>query len=159
MIMTRCLIIAALIYPVSLWQFTLNAQSTVFFSPEDERPPFSAAVDAKGVRHSSRDYPKVFAPWVRDCVKTNAPDYPHEDRWGRHQGAGLFRLKLDLKTGVVTNVTLLKSTGFSTLDNSAMAALRKWRWPPGKWREVDIPVRFEISDSLTPAGAIRIPNS
>jgi TonB family protein len=156
----RCSVIAALVYALNLSQFTLNAQSSAFFG-SDVGPVagLSSAVDAKGVRHYGRDYPKVLSPWVRDCVKAIAADYPHEDRWARHQGVGLFRLRLDLKTGVVTNVTLLKSTGFSTLDNSAMAALRKWRWQPGKWREAEIPVRFEISNSLPPAGAIRIPNS
>jgi TonB family protein len=154
-------IIIALVYALNLSQFTLNAQSSAFFSPDvgpDAGP--SSAVDAKGVRHYGRDYPKVLSPWERDCVKDVAPDYPHEDRWGRHQGVGLFRLKLDLKTGAVTNVTLLKSTGFSTLDNSAMVALREWRWQPAKWREIEMPVRFDMSASFhPPAGAIRIPRS
>jgi TonB family protein len=72
---------------------------------------------------------------------------------------GIFRLTLDLKTGAVTRVTIVKSTGFLTLDRAAMAAFRRWRWKPGKWKEIDMPIRFSLSSSRPrlPPGAVRIP--
>jgi TonB family protein len=104
---------------------------------------FSSAVDAQGVRHWGSDYPGR-APWMDDATKTVAPKYPYEDR-ARHQaGSGLFRLTLDLKTGSVTNVTIIQSTRVPTLDNSATDSFRQWRWKPGKWKEIDIPVTFTM---------------
>ena len=54
----------------------------------------------------------------------------------------MFQLKLNLKTGYVTNVTVVRSAGFAELDTSAVAALRQWRWKPGKWKEIEMAVAF-----------------
>ncbi len=102
-----------------------------------------SAVDAAGKRHfGSREFPGPDAPWIRDRLKFVMPVYSHGDRLTRRQGEGLFRIYIDLKTGFVTQVTVVKSTGFWSLDTSAVNAIRKWRWKPGTWKEVDIPVRF-----------------
>jgi TonB family protein len=119
----------------------------------------SSAVDMKGVRHYGRDYVGL-NPWDRDdLIQGYGPSYSYSDRVMRHQGVGLFRLSLDLKTGTVIKVTVLKSTGFSTLDGSAIAALRRWRWKPGKWKEVQEPVKFQLTRTgqPVPSGAIQLP--
>jgi TonB family protein len=54
----------------------------------------------------------------------------------------MFQLKLDLKTGLVTKVTVINSTGFPALDTSAVTALRQWRWKAGKWKEIEFAVAF-----------------
>lgn len=91
--------------------------------------------------------------------KRLAPDYPLRDRFQRSEGTGIFRLMLDLKTGAVTGVAMVKSTGFVTLDRNAIAAFRRWRWKPGKWKEIEIPITFTMSPSppRLPPGAVRIP--
>lgn len=112
----------------------------------------SSAVDARGVRYRSDNYPGRIPPWLADRVQVFAPDYPYADIRQHREGVGLFRLTLDLKTGVVTRVVTLKSTGFSTLDGCAITSLRRGRWKPGKWKEMDIPVGFQLSwGSLPPA--------
>jgi TonB family protein len=106
----------------------------------------ASAVDVKGQRHfGSRDFPGLDEPWTRDRILYRHPDYPYEDRARYHQGDGLFRIMLDPKTGLVTQVTVIKSTGFASLDNSAVAAIRKWRWKPGTWKEIDMPIRFQMT--------------
>src|SRR6266436_821495 len=111
---------------------TLHAQQLV-----------ASAVDIKGQRHlGSRDFLGLHEPWIADCIVYGHPKYSYEDRLRRHQGDGLFRITLDPRSGLVTQVTVIKSTGFASLDNSAVAAIRKWRWKPGKWKEIDISVRF-----------------
>jgi TonB family protein len=117
------------------------------------------AVDAKGLRHSTRDYPSGHPPWLDDCISVIAPKYPLEDLRLHHEGSGLFRLVLDLHTGRVKQVFLIKSTGFSSLDRSAMMAFREWRWKPGKWKEVEMSTGFHRTGSggLTP-GALKIPH-
>src|SRR5437667_12416696 len=89
----------------------------------------SSAVDAEGVRHRSDEYPgRKNAPWIDDIVRASAPDYSYADRIQHREGIGLFRLTLDLKTGFATRVATVKSTGFSTLDGSAIVALRRLLW-------------------------------
>ena len=107
----------------------------------------ASAVDIKGQRHlGSRDFPGLQEPWIADrIVYLPHPKYSYEDRLRRHQGNGLFRATLDPRTGLVTQVTVVKSTGFASLDNSAVAAIRKWRWKPQRWKEIDIPVRFYMT--------------
>ena len=82
--------------------------------------------------------------WKRDLVYIEAPAYPAVAKRWHVQGAGTFRLSIDIKTGRVTNVEILKSTGFGVLDGSAIRALKAWRWKPGKYRTYDVPVSFKL---------------
>jgi TonB family protein len=119
----------------------------------------TAAIDAKGVLRRSSDHPDKLPPWMADRVKSVAPDFPYSERAQHHVGVGYVRLTLDLKTGAVTNVTVVKSTGFATLDNCAVAAFRQWRWKPGKWKEIDTPVTFRLAstDPHMPPGSVPLP--
>ena len=129
----------------------LKAQSPAHSLPQ----PQSSAVDAKGVRHRLTDYGEGRAPWVTDMVKFVRPDYPSEYRARHIEGTGLFRITLDVNTGSVANVTVLKSTGFSGLDDSATRAIRLWRWRPRTWKEVDMPVTFTMQPHQLFGGSVR----
>ena len=109
----------------------------------------TSAVDAKGVRHHGSEYAGN-PPWLNDLLKSVASEYPDEERRLRHQGRGIIRLTVDLKTGVVTKATVIKSTGFRTLDRCAVASAQRWTWKPGKWKEIDLPIIFHIGKN-TPA--------
>jgi len=114
-------------------------------SPRNEQQLVASAVDAAGKRYvGSRDLPGLNEPWTRDRIKFVAPDYPYGDRAKHPQGDGFFRISIDLKTGLVTQVSILKSTGYASLDASALAAIREWRWKPGRWQQVDMPTRFTM---------------
>jgi TonB family protein len=78
-------------------------------------------------------------------MKSVQPEYPRADRVARHQGIGLFHVTIDLKTGSVVQVTMKKATGYSTLDAAAIHALKQWRWKPGTWRALDVPLRFQMA--------------
>ena len=106
----------------------------------------TSAVDARGIRHQGSEY-NGNPLWAEDRLKGVAPDYPREDRRERHQGRAIIRLMLDLKTGFVTNLAVIKSTGFRSLDNCAVVAFRQWTWRPGKWKEIDMPVTFHLGDN------------
>jgi TonB family protein len=97
---------------------------------------------------------------LEERVKTIAPQYPYGERARHHEGRGYFQLTLDPKTGLVTKVAVIKSTGFPVLDNSATSALRQWKWKRGRWKEIDMPVTFEIREPTVPLpkGAIPLPN-
>ena len=118
------------------------------------------AIDTHGVLHRSSDYRGKHPPWMDDQVKTRGVEYPYQDMRSHREGAGLFRLMLNLKTGAVSNITVVKSTGFRSLDDSALIALRQWRWKPGKWKQIDMPVNFTMATGppRLPPGAILLPH-
>src|SRR5712691_6736575 len=86
----------------------------------------TSAVDANGVSHSGSDYTGN-PPWLDDRVDAVAPQYPYTDRLYRHEGRTIVRLTLDLKSGSVVSAAVITSSGFKTLDDSAVAALLRWR--------------------------------
>jgi TonB family protein len=112
-----------------------------------QRYPTSAATDAKGVSYLGTQYPGRNPPWLDDVIHTVEPNYPELDRAVRHHGTGMFRLILDLKTGAVTKVTIIRTTGYGRLDDCAITALRQWRWKPGRWKEIGLPVTFNLTPS------------
>jgi TonB family protein len=145
----------ALAVTCALAVLSQHASAQAYWAPRGANEQ-SSAVDSKGVRHYSRKYSGM-PPWANDLIQGYSPPYPVEDRARRHQGIGLFRLRLDLNTGAVSKVEMLKSTGFSTLDGSAITTFRRWRWKPGKWKEIEMPITFHISsDQQVPPGAIRL---
>jgi TonB family protein len=116
----------------------------------------ASAVDAQGVRHSSGEHGKKKAPWSDDAIYCPRPLYPPEVRDRHITGSGLFRLTLDLSTGSVAKVAVIKSAGHPILDDSAIQAFRQWRWKPGRWKEIDIPITFTMGGPprpLHPPGA------
>lgn len=104
----------------------------------------ASAIDAKGVQYSERDYWRG-PRWMRDAIFAPKPEYPYNDRRLHHEGTALFRLTIDPKTGSTTNVAMIKSTGFPKLDDEAFNVVRRWRWRPGKWKEVGVPVVFTLT--------------
>jgi TonB family protein len=127
----------------------VKAQSASHSSTEPE----TSAVDVKGMRHRPTDYGDKRAPWMTDRTKFVPPDYPAETRARHIGGTGLFRAVLDVKTGSVIDVSVLKSTGSSELDASAARAIRQWRWRPERWKEIDVPVTFTMRSRARYSGS------
>lgn len=68
------------------------------------------------------------------------PEYPSSARSRHFEGSGVFMLHLR-RDGTVESVRTLKSTGHRQLDDSAITALRQWRFHPGATK-VKVPVAF-----------------
>lgn len=102
-----------------------------------ERP--CSALDAKGVRHRSEKQ-KADMIWLRDLISAPAPDYSKGDRLVLHSSSAVFKLTLDSLTGSVQEVTIVKSSDYYTLDRCAVKALHRWRWKPGTWKEIELPM-------------------
>jgi len=115
-----------------------------YFNPDSHH---TSAVDVKGVRHQGSEYSGT-PPWLSDRLRSVGPKYPHRERLYHHQGRGIVRLTLDVKTGLVTKATVIKSTGFPALGNSAVVALKQWTWKAGKWKEIALPVTFDFGSPL-----------
>jgi TonB family protein len=59
------------------------------------------------------------------------PEYPLEARQRHATGAGIFVLRVQVKSGRVKEVEVARSTGHAILDAAAVKALKKWRFKPG----------------------------
>jgi TonB family protein len=69
--------------------------------------------------------------------------YPYESRRRREEGKGLFRMYVGAD-GRVHSIGIMKSTGSRTLDVAAAAGLIRARIKPGRRRQIDMPVAFEL---------------
>jgi protein TonB len=120
------------------------AASLITLQPLSAGDMIATAVDVNGKHYQSSRNRRVADPWIVDRVSGHYPEYPYEARQRRFQGEGLFRIIIDPATGSVAQVVVIRSTGFALLDNSALFALRAWRWKQGTWKEIEMPVRFEL---------------
>ena len=84
---------------------------------------------------------------MKDRIKIVPLKYPYQAAVRHIQGSGLFRISLDLNTGSVSKVTLMQSTGSPMLDSYTSDALHRWRWKPGRWREIDMRITFNIGSN------------
>ncbi len=57
--------------------------------------------------------------------------YPRYPRSARKRGyQGLVKLKVIIKNGELSKLTIQKSSGYPLLDRAAKGAIRKWNWQP-----------------------------
>ncbi|MBO0694643.1 MAG: energy transducer TonB [Verrucomicrobia bacterium] len=103
------------------------------------------AIDAHGKRQPN-------SLCARDVIWARAPRYPLRAKssdpasWSReHRGDGLYRLDINLKTGRVTRVMIIKSAGSTILDKASTAAFYRWVFTPGKWSAMIIPTTVRVT--------------
>jgi hypothetical protein len=131
---------------------TMFAITLMAFPPRaSERVPYIArpidngyAIDAHGKRQPN-------ALCARDVIWACAPRYPLRSHssdpatWSRNdRGDGLYRLDINLKTGRVSRVTIVKSAG-SILDRVSTGAFSRWVFTPGKWSAMIIPTTVRLT--------------
>jgi hypothetical protein len=124
----------------ALTMFAANAFAG-FYVPYISMPTGGGyATDAHGQRH-----PNAYC--VRDAVRAIVPEYPlgsagsadwENIKWDQVESSGLYRLDIDLTTGRVTKVTIVKS-GTKELNELSVAAFKLWVFKPGKWKEIILP--------------------
>ncbi len=95
---------------------------------------------------------RATAPHLIPAYRQNSPPrYPAAARQRGYEGLVLVSAEVK-PDGRVGNLSLKKSSGYPILDDSAMAAVRKWLFRPGQrmgvavsmW--VDVPVRFALNE-------------
>ena len=72
----------------------------------------------------------------------SVPDYREDEVLRKLTGIGVFDLRINPATGETTGVRILKSTGHSELDASALKALINWRFKPGTLIRAIFPFMF-----------------
>jgi protein TonB len=95
--------------------------------------------------------PIVRSTPVASLSRNRKPDYPAEARRRGLQGQALLRVEISA-AGTPADVQLVTSSGYSILDQAALAAVKEWRFAPatvdGKpvSGAVEIPVRFRLDE-------------
>ena len=94
---------------------------------------------------------------VRAFIYSPKPDYPYEARALHVEGNGVYKVLVNLETGLVTDVIVKKTTGYRVLDDAAVIALRKWRLKPHAFKAFSVPIDFSVggyvADELSAARA------
>ncbi len=86
-----------------------------------------------------------------DFAGNASPAYPPEAVRRRLEGTVLLELEVSM-TGQVQNVNILRSSGHSILDQSAVRTVRNWRGRPARQADravatvESIPIRFRLGD-------------
>lgn len=81
---------------------------------------------------------------IRNTLASPGIPYPDQARRVKLTGSGLYDLRIN-KTGAVTEVSVVKSSGSSVLDNAARGTFRKWRFKPAILTSVRIPVSWSAN--------------
>jgi TonB family protein len=73
------------------------------------------------------------------------PDYPYEARSRHITGSGVAVITVDPNSGLAVDTMMEESIGNPILDNSTVAAFRRWRFKPGTPARVRIPITFVLT--------------
>jgi len=117
----------------------------------------SSAVDSKGVRHRTTDYPGAISSWLNDRIQAFAPDYPYADRVQRGEGTGLFRLVFDLKTGDVTEIVIVEVNGICHVHSLRDNLLSTVALETRQMERIDMPIKFTMHDNSSPPKSAQLP--
>lgn len=139
-------------------QKTAKATPLKMASPDlpSHATPVSYAAQTEGAKpapvakHGADDEEELIITNPRFREPPRPANYPKRARDLEQQGEALIRARLDFE-GNAQEVMVLKSSGYVLLDNSALAAVRRWHFEPGRrngtpvvaW--VHVPVRFTLN--------------
>jgi hypothetical protein len=114
---------------ITLTAFTARAGDTV---PYIAMPVgLGYTIDAKGIRQSN-------AMAMRNVVYGNLPAAHFNAAY--QYTVGLFQLDLDLSTGRVRQVMMVKSTGAGPLDKASAEVFRHWVFRAGLLKQIVLPI-------------------
>ena len=83
------------------------------------------------------------------CIYAPEPEYPPAVYHRGISGKGIFRVTVDPRTGTVSEVKVIRSTGYQILNELAAKAYLQWRFKPG------IGGSFQISYDFHLIGGVR----
>ena len=81
---------------------------------------------------------------VGNTLAAPSAPYPEEAQRANTTGSGVYELRID-RAGKISAVAVVKSSGSAVLDRAATTAFRKWRFKPGIFRSVRIPVSWSVN--------------
>jgi protein TonB len=81
---------------------------------------------------------------MRYAISSPGVGYPEEAQKAKTAGSGLYELRIN-KSGNTTEVVIVKSSGSRVLDQAARNALMKWRFKPGVFVRIRLPVSWSVN--------------
>jgi TonB family protein len=81
---------------------------------------------------------------VRYAAASPGAGYPEAAQKAKLTGSGLYELQIN-KDGRTTAVTIVKSSKSAVLDQAAKSAFLKWRFRPGVFTRVRVPVTWSVN--------------
>lgn len=81
---------------------------------------------------------------VRYALASPGAGYPEAAQAQKISGSGVYELQIN-KSGKTTAVAIVKSSGSPILDQAAKSAFLKWRFKPGVFSRIRIPVRWSVN--------------
>jgi TonB family protein len=81
---------------------------------------------------------------IRYALASPSAGYPEAARKAKMTGSGLYELQIN-KAGTTTGVAIVKSSGKAVLDQAARSAFLKWRFKPGIFTSVRIPISWSVN--------------
>ena len=79
-----------------------------------------------------------------NAIFSPKPDYPYEARARKLTGSGVCVLTVG-PDGGVTDATMAQSIGSPILDNATTSTFRRWRFVPGKFSKVKVPITYTLT--------------
>lgn len=146
----------ALAIAVALLSSTERTNAQVHSENLSRYNKVTSAIDGNGVRHRGTEYKGAAAPWLEEYIGRLSL-YPYEARRLHQQGLVIVHVVLDLTTGKAQSVKIAKSSGSPILDNSALNSIGHWKWPAGKWKEIEMPMEFEMEMGKAPGPEVPDP--
>lgn len=111
-----------------------------------------AAALGQSLKTSGADNLAAYTSTAKPRYQENAPpSYPVSARLRGYEGIVLISAEI-LSEGRVENVKIKSSSGYAILDQSALEAVRAWKFDPARKMgkpvpvRVDIPIRFVLND-------------
>ena len=80
---------------------------------------------------------------MRYATASPGAGYPDAAQKAQLSGSGFYELQIN-QAGVTTRVVILKSSGKPVLDQAAKSAFLKWRFKPGVFSRVRVPVSWSV---------------
>jgi TonB family protein len=106
--------------------------------------PFARADQALAVWANGRVGSISDEEMTRNAISSPPAPYPEEAQKRNLTGNGLYELRV-AKDGKVSQVAIVKSAGNRVLDQAARSAFLKWRFKPGVFVKVQIPVSWSVN--------------
>src|SRR6266851_9126491 len=117
------------------------------FHEEKPPPPKNAAKPAGPVKAPQAGIPGTMSITGAKAVAIYAPkpEYPYEAKSRHVTGSGVAVLSVDTASGTVTDATMAQSIGSPILDNATTSTFRRWRFRPGMYSKVKVPITFTLT--------------
>jgi TonB family protein len=124
---------------MSVSRFLILITLAVFFSSGASAAEKTMAVWSDGRTSALSD--EVL---MRYAVASPSAGYPEVAQKAKVTGSGLYELQIN-KAGATTGVAIVKSSGSAVLDQAARSAFLKWRFKPGVFSRVRVPVSWTVN--------------